>query len=123
MKITATPQRLQLSRSKGFDLQAQSRALNGLPAVWCVRPGRFGNPYRVRPGEDPREAVTKFRGALTCMLAGAVSVTTPELWHVHEIAVHLPELRGKNLACCCPVPAAGQPDICHAAILLQLANA
>ena len=32
------------------------------------------------------------------------------------------ELAGKNLACWCPLPAPGEPDICHAAVLLELAN-
>ncbi len=34
----------------------------------------------------------------------------------------LPALRGKNLACWCPLPGHGEPDICHAALLLELAN-
>lgn len=33
------------------------------------------------------------------------------------------ELRGKDLLCWCPTPARGQPDICHAAVLLRIANA
>ena len=33
------------------------------------------------------------------------------------------ELRGKNLACWCPLPKPGEPDYCHAAILLEIANA
>lgn len=32
------PVRLQLSRKKGFDLQAHSSAVNGLPAVNVARP-------------------------------------------------------------------------------------
>ena len=39
------PVRLQLRRSRGFDLQAASRALNGLPAVVVSRPSPFGNPF------------------------------------------------------------------------------
>src|ERR1700760_1193663 len=31
----------------------------------------------------------------------------------------LPTLRGKNLACWCPLPVAGEPDRCHAAVLLK----
>jgi hypothetical protein len=42
-----TPQRIQLSRRKGFDLQAASLALNGLPAVVVARPSKFGNPFRL----------------------------------------------------------------------------
>jgi hypothetical protein len=32
------------------------------------------------------------------------------------------ELRGRNLACWCPLPALGEDDECHAAILLRIAN-
>jgi hypothetical protein len=32
------------------------------------------------------------------------------------------ELAGKSLACWCPLPAEGEPDICHAAVLLDIAN-
>jgi hypothetical protein len=31
-------------------------------------------------------------------------------------------LRGHNLACWCPLPEPGQPDHCHAAVLLEVAN-
>lgn len=46
-----TPVRLQLSRKKGFDLQAWSRQVNGLPAVKVTRPGKWGNPFNFRPAE------------------------------------------------------------------------
>lgn len=39
-----------------------------------------------------------------------------------RILADLPLLRGKDLACPCPLPAPGQPDHCHAALLLDLAN-
>jgi hypothetical protein len=32
------------------------------------------------------------------------------------------DLAGKDLACWCPPPAEGQPDTCHAAALLVIAN-
>jgi hypothetical protein len=41
------PLRLQLSRRKGFNLQAASRAANGLDAVNCSRPSVLGNPFVV----------------------------------------------------------------------------
>ena len=31
----------------------------------------------------------------------------------------LPTLKGKNLACWCPLPGPGEPDTCHAAVLLK----
>jgi hypothetical protein len=47
----ARPQRLRLSRAKGFDLQAASRALNGLEAANVARPGKYGNPFDFRRSE------------------------------------------------------------------------
>ena len=40
------PVRMRLSRAKGFNLQAASRAINGLPAVNCARPGKWGNQLK-----------------------------------------------------------------------------
>lgn len=31
-------------------------------------------------------------------------------------------LRGKNLACWCPLPEDGEEDMCHAAVLIDVAN-
>lgn len=50
--MTIRPQRLQLSRRKGFRLQTASRALNGLPAVNVARPSKWGNPYRAAPAVE-----------------------------------------------------------------------
>ena len=41
------PLRMQLSRKRGFDLQAASHALNGLPAKRVTRPGPWGNPFTI----------------------------------------------------------------------------
>ena len=45
------PVRLQLSRRKGFDLQALSLAANGLQAVNVARPTKWGNPFDLRRQE------------------------------------------------------------------------
>jgi hypothetical protein len=34
----------------------------------------------------------------------------------------LPNLASHDLACWCTLPEPGQPDICHATVLLELAN-
>lgn len=34
----------------------------------------------------------------------------------------LNELRGRDIACWCPLPVEGQPDFCHGAFLKDLAN-
>lgn len=119
------PIRLQLSRARGFDLQAQSRAANGLPAVTVGRPSRWGNLWSVgllecgcEPGarcehnifrcETPIDAVETYRAWLRSSLAHPVA----------RARLNIAGLRGKNLACWCP---ADEP--CHADILLEFANA
>lgn len=120
------PQRFQLSRRKGFDLQAASRALNGLSAVSVARPHVFGNPFRVA---DCREA--GYRGTdteLSTRCVEAFRVWLGPGWRINwdgpeseaaraAILDALPRLRGKNLACWCRP---GEP--CHADVLLELAN-
>src|SRR3990167_2798719 len=120
--MTVRPMRLQLSRKKGFNLQALSLATNGLPAVNCARPSKWGNPFKVgtwvRPlGGLPVElktremAVTLFR----------INATDPQGGYVFRQNVRK-ELAGKNLGCWCPLPKPGEPDHCHASLLLELAN-
>ena len=130
--MTAKPVRLQLGRRKGFDLQAWSREVNGLPAVRVSRPGRFGNPFTVA---DARE--TGWRGddralAARCVGAFRVWADSPhwrENWQGPEseqaraaLLAELPALRGKNLACWCGVISRGTYSPCHADVLLSLAN-
>ena len=102
------PQRIQLSRRKGFSLQETSKALNGLPAVKCARPGKWGNPFKV--GE-----VSEFGDVPDA----ATAVMFYRAWidkGLRRIAMFT-ELRGKNLACFC---ALDQP--CHVDVLLEIAN-
>ncbi|MDR0423783.1 MAG: DUF4326 domain-containing protein [Rickettsiales bacterium] len=41
-------QRVQLLRKKGFNLQEESRKINGLPAIKCDRSSKeWGNPYKI----------------------------------------------------------------------------
>lgn len=101
------PVRVQRKRTKGFSLQAASQ--NGLPVVYVGRPSQWGNPYRV--GDDDPMLVGNKMSALD-----AVRMYN---WHLaaRPYELNLEELRGKNLACWCPLD---QP--CHADVLLALAN-
>jgi hypothetical protein len=109
------PVRLQLSRRKGFNLQELSRAANGLAAINVTRggagKGKFGNRYKVGADGTREECVAKFRADIEAELdAPDINITLLEM---------LGELRGNNLACVCPV---GDPDVCHAAVWLEIAN-
>lgn len=96
--MSHSPVRLQLSRRKGFDLQALSMATNGLPAVNVARPSKWGNPWTVE-NTGRIDAVLRF----ACETAPLLDVSP---------------LRGKNLACWCALD--GEP--CHADVLLEIAS-
>src|ERR1700754_4022305 len=100
--MSARPIRIQLSRSKGFDLQAISMTANGLPAVNVARPFKHGNPFTiafcqawfdVSPVAARAKAVELFKE----WRAGSLDKT----WTSKE-PPPVGDLRGKNLACWCP---------------------
>ena len=112
------PVRIVLSRRAGFDLQAASRAINGLPAQSVARPGPWGNPFTI-------EAVMAETG-LDRQAAQAEAVARHRRWLAGEIEADRPPpdrdtireaLAGRNLACWCRE---GTP--CHVDALLALAN-
>jgi hypothetical protein len=115
------PQRMQVSRKAGFDLQKTSRAINGLPAKLVTRPGRWGNPFSI---DDVAE-----RYKLDRIAAQARAVAMAGDWLRGKLdktlSPHPPpsreeiraELRGYNLACWCKP---GSP--CHGDVLIELAN-
>ena len=119
--MTAEPQRLQLSRHKGFNLQQSSIALNGLPAKIVARPGRWGNPFKIadiakRYDLDPVDAQAKAVDLCTQWLIGALDKSlTPGPAPSRDLIRS--ELRGHNLACWCKP---GTP--CHAEVLIEIAN-
>jgi hypothetical protein len=77
------------------------RAAPGLPA------SPYANPYRAG-----------IYGAATAVeLYRAYLAARPRLAEAARL-----ELAGRDLACWCKLPAAGEPDHCHAAVLLELAN-
>lgn len=109
------PVRVQRSRKKGAKLP---------PNTVCVsRPSIFGNPFVVAsPGKYEGNVLDARGRILTASHAEAVEAF--EWWldaKTDQAAItllsHIPRLRGKNLACWCPLD---KP--CHADILLTLAN-
>lgn len=112
------PRRIVLSRRAGFDLQAISNSLNGLPAQSVARPGKWGNPFPIddvmaETGLDrdaaQAEAVARHRR----WLEGEIETSRPRPSRADVIAA----LENKNLACWCRE---GSP--CHVDTLLRLAN-
>ena len=97
-------------------------------AVYVGRPGAFGNPF----GGEPNESYRAYREWLLSGLAGIPCVTGHAYGaidalsgysHRSEVIRRLPELRGKDLACYCPLlNEKGYRFPCHADVLLELAN-
>jgi hypothetical protein len=112
------PQRIVLSRRAGFDLQALSRQINGLPARSVARPGPWGNPFSIdavmaETGFDREAAQAEAVARHRRWLDGEIEAgrERPSLTDIRE------QLGGRNLACWCR---AGTP--CHVDRLLILAN-
>lgn len=106
------PTRIQLSRAKGWRMPPNT--------VKVDRSTRWGNPYKVH-GDGypmtPEVAVMLFEKLLNehrCFVANVCGDYLGRATTVDDIKR---ELRGKNLACWCPI---GQP--CHADVLLRVAN-
>jgi hypothetical protein len=122
--MTTRPVRLQLSRIKGFDLQASSLATNGLKAVNVARPSRWGNPFYVI-SEEGFPWVTDARDtSMPVLNMGDICWDRARLLVVKlfrercvDTLPNVEKLRGKNLACWCK-PGAH----CHADVLLEIAN-
>lgn len=101
------PQRIQLRRSKGWRMPANT--------VKVDRTKKWGNPFKVGQ-RNPCGTITKDQRHAWQLYLG-FAPTNDKL-----VEAARAELRGKNLACWC---AKDNPyeDICHAAVLLKIANA
>jgi hypothetical protein len=113
------PRRLKLERRRGFDLQAASQSLNGLPAQTVSRPGKWGNPFTIAAvaaefGLDAEAAQARAVGMYRRWVDGEAGLSDQQPPDKDTIVA---ELAGKNLACWCRL---GEP--CHAEILLEIAN-
>lgn len=93
--------RIQRKRTKGWRMPENTISVG--------RPSIHGNKYKVGVDGDAAECVAKFRADW------AFGMSHP----LGKLALQptLTKLRGKNLACWCPLY---QP--CHADVLLELAN-
>lgn len=118
-KLSA-PVRVQLSRKKGWKMPPNT--------VSVARPTKWGNPFTPFGCADAGYIGTADELRERCAGAFRVWLATPywrNNWDGAESAAarakmldELPELRGKNLACWCPLD-----KHCHADVLLELSNA
>lgn len=122
------PTRIRLSRARGWRMPAN--------AVKVDRTTVWGNPFDVR--EYGHELSLHLFESTACGCWSRANLRhvdpeTVETLHAAHIAWirrlggkplerAAKELRGRDLACWCPLPADGEDDNCHAAILLRIAN-
>ena len=104
----SNPERVQLSRKKGWRMPPNT--------VKVDRSTKWGNPFI--PGKPnpymPTQLVADIRHAFVLYRSFAPMNT-------HLVAAARAELAGQNLACwCAKMP---YEDQCHAAVLLEIANA
>ncbi len=120
--MTNPPHRIQRQRLKGWRKPDN--------CVIVTRPSRFGNPFTVAGALEWGGAETTEQARELCATAFRSWLRGNTDWWMgpeadatrDRILAALPELRGRDLACYCPLPEPGQPDHCHAAVLLKLAN-
>ena len=105
-----SPQRIRLSRAKGFRLPEGT--------VNVARPGKWGNLFVVGQHGTRVQCAAKFyqlaRGMITFSERIDVDV---QMTMYRRIRRHLDELRGRDIACWCDL---GGP--CHGDVYLMLAN-
>jgi hypothetical protein len=107
---------VQLRRSKGWRMPDNT--------VKVDRSTLFGNPFLVSEyGHDRAIALHRTWISGRPIDAPMASARRTELTKRRaDVLRALPGLRGKNLACWCPLPKDGEADSCHALVLLELAN-
>lgn len=107
-----SPIRIQLSRKKGWRMPPNT--------VSVARPGKWGNPIRVGGCARVEVCTQSSTAMLEATITPAIAVEFFREYITGALRTHpdlLAPLRGKNLACWCPLD---QP--CHADVLLDLAN-
>lgn len=114
------PVGIQRKRTKGYNMQQESLAINGLNAVSITRPGKWGNPFLVSV-YGVKRSVELFEECLRMPPKARIHFTgrkaymeVQRFWWMRD---HLYLLKNKNLACFCPLT-----QKCHRDILLKYAN-
>lgn len=110
------PGRVQRKRARGWKMPANT--------VYVGRPTRYGNPFVV--GRDGKVADCMYLYTLLAngYLCLGMKATIEEQERAQRAMRDAKKyLRGKNLACWCPlIDKDGKPVPCHADILLKIAN-
>lgn len=129
--------RVQRKRTGGWSKASASSNPNGVVIV--DRTSRFGNPFRIINGllvEHPAGERVWSCGDNASARRWAADLYDdwldghgPDVYEVGSrrfdrlrVLTDLHELRGRDVACTCPLPEPGEPDHCHGARLMCRAN-
>lgn len=103
-----TPRRIQRKRTKGWRMPPATR--------YVGRGTYFGNPWDARIfGQE--NAVARFGEWMAVERLFPLAIATGPVWARPEPSQIQRDLRGKDLACWCPLS-----EPCHADVLLEIAN-
>lgn len=109
------PDRIQRRRVRGWRLPED--------AVIVDRSSRWGNPFRIVDAteegyEDPQRACVEMYDEWLNGVGPDVYLLGRRRFDRLWVWDHLLDLEGRDLACPCPLPDPGRPDICHGQPLL-----
>ena len=100
------PKRIQLSRAKGWRMPPDT--------VKIDRATKWGNPFVIGKDGTRAECIEKYRR----FVVAKAKTTRPDVLASRTlVSAHVGDLKGKNLACWCPLDGP-----CHGDVLLELAN-
>ncbi len=98
--------RIQRKRTKGWKMPANT--------VYVGRPSKWGNPFLIHPAEICNKCGQEIDSEMDAETAVRCFSHSLEL---RAMMPFISQLKGKNLACWCPLD-----QSCHADVLLKLAN-
>lgn len=100
------PKRVQLRRAKGWRMPPNT--------VKIDRTTKWGNPFVIGKDGTREECIEKYQR----FVSGKSATAREDVLASRKfVAEHVGDLKGKNLACWCPMDGP-----CHADVLLDLAN-
>ncbi|MFJ4473271.1 DUF4326 domain-containing protein [Streptomyces sp. NPDC089424] len=80
--------------------------------------GRWGNPYKAYDSSPAERRTATLLFANLLYTRGEPPYPADTIPYPTDDEIRT-ELAGKDLACWCPLPEPGQPDWCHATVLLE----
>ena len=108
------PVRVQLKRAKGWKMPENT--------IKVDRSTKWGNPFKLNSQSSRLTCLSKFKTLVKASHDVLYFCSSDLQEYRRNVDTNVTTLRGKNLACWCPLPACGGDDICHAAVLLKIAN-